>query len=85
MKIKKIDEVTCYSVINKEHTYEVNGKTIKVFSHDQQSTYGDDQYDTNIDESCVGLLTEDEEELFNDNVIGNYDLLKVGQELEIKE
>lgn len=79
--IKKIDDEITYQSITTTRTYEVNGKEVRVYSHDIQDSYTDNyEGDEDIDEDDLEKLTEEEQDVFKDNYS---ELEKVGEELKV--
>jgi hypothetical protein len=70
MKIQKIDEEVSYEKIVKELTIEVNGKKVRVYYEASQDIISGDYYNNyDIDESDSMLLTDDELEVLEDNLL----------------
>lgn len=67
MKIKKIDEELKYKQIDTEHTFEINGKSVRVREYQKQDMLFEDyESDTTINEKDLEKLTDEEaEELEN--------------------
>jgi hypothetical protein len=83
IEIEKIDEEETYRKITTTHTFKINGKEVRVYEYaynDEMS--GDQEYDSEIDEKDREELTEEEDEIFGDEV---YELMKakVGKKLSI--
>lgn len=70
MKITKTNEEITYQKKVTTHTFEVNGKEIRVYKEEFHDLYSADS-DRNIDENDINLLTEDELEALEDEI---YDL-----------
>ena len=85
MKIKKIDCEVTYLQKTETLTLDVNGRTIRLYAWqvDDQLT---SNYENNleIDQSDIKLLTEEEEEMINDEGYALFDL-KDGEVLEVED
>lgn len=77
--IKKEDEEITYQNITTTHTFNVNGKEVRVYSYNMQDN-GQSNYeaDQTIDEDDLAKLTELETEVFGENLQDWLDL-KVGE------
>ena len=82
MKIKKTDEETTYSQKSETHTFEINGKKVRVYTHDKQDMlFSDYDSDQQIDPEDAKGLTEVEFEALGEYLIEAVDT-KVGEEWE---
>jgi hypothetical protein len=79
--IEKIDEEITYQKKTTTHTFKVGDKEVLVYEY-ADLVDGQEEYDTEIDENDREALTEEEEEVFSDEI---YDLMKakVGKKLKI--
>lgn len=84
MIIKKIKEEVTFQEKATNHIFEVNGKEIKVGHWFKDSTYGDYDNETTIDEDDKKLLTETELEEFEEYMSENLDL-KVDEEWDTEK
>lgn len=81
--IKKESEDVTYKNITTMHIFNVNGKEVRVYAYDKQDmTQSDYENDTIIDEDDEMNLTEEENEVLDDQL---YELcnLKVGKTIKI--
>jgi hypothetical protein len=67
MTIKKTDEEVTYKKVTTMHTFEVNGKTVRVYEHIFFDIFGGDK-DYNIDERDAETLTKEEVEELEDKL-----------------
>lgn len=85
MKIKKLDEEITYQKKCETLTFEINGKEVRVYSWYIDGELEGYDSDYEVDEDDKKELTEEEWDLFNDNLL---DLMssetKVGEELEVE-
>lgn len=83
MKIKKLSSEVTYKKINTEHTFELNGKEIRVYDYAYFDSISND-YDNEIeiDERDKDKLTDEELELLDENEIEILEL-KDGEVTEI--
>lgn len=78
IKIEKTDEEITYKNITTTHTFKVNGKQVRVYVYDKQyPEQSDYENDTNVDEDDIEKLTEEEHEIFGEDLNEWLDL-KVG-------
>ncbi|MES2408767.1 MAG: hypothetical protein V4509_00520 [Patescibacteria group bacterium] len=81
MKIEKTDESTTYKRIITEHTFEVNGKPVRV----ETITSPEEEYDyPKVNGDDIANLTDEEHEIFGEDLNEWLDL-KVGELKEINE
>lgn len=73
MKIVKTSEDTTYFVKNTTHYFEVDGCIVRVYVYSKYSEY-DDEYEYEADEDDLEELTEEQRDIFNDNL---YDFIKM--------
>jgi len=77
LTIKKTGEEIIYSNITTIHTFDVNGKEVRVYNYDKQDME-QSQYECDQSISAEGL-TEEEIELFEE-VLNDHLALKVGEQ-----
>lgn len=81
--IEKKDEEITYKNITTTHTFLVNGKEVLVYAYDKQDMEQSDyENDTSIDEDCLEKLTEEEQEIFEEDLYGRLEM-KVGEKEEV--
>ena len=82
IKIKKINEEITYKEVSTTHTLQINDKKIRVYEYSKQSDWSYDQpdYDVNIDETDIKLLSDEEYELIGENLT---DLVGLDKEEEM--
>jgi len=83
IKIEKTEEEVTYSNITTTHTFKVNGKTVRVYCYDKQDREQSDyENDTSVDENDIEALTDEEHEIFGEDLNEWLDL-KVGDKKEL--
>jgi hypothetical protein len=81
--IKKTEEEETYRQITTTHTFEVNGKKVRVYCYDKQDMQMEDyENDTTVDENDIAKLTDEEHEIFGEDLNDWLDL-KVGELQEV--
>lgn len=69
IKIKKLGEEITYKNITTTHTFEVNGKNVRVYCYDKQDMEQSDyDNDTVIDEDDEEQLTQEEHGAFEEDL-----------------
>lgn len=83
IKIEKTDEGIIYKNITTTHTFKVNGKEVRVYCYDKQDMEQSDyENDINVDEDDIKALTNEEREIFGEDLNEWLDL-KVGELKEV--
>lgn len=79
--IEKIGKEITYKNITTTHEFLVNRKQVLVYCYDKQNI-AESEYenDITIDEDCLEALTEEEQEIFEEE-LNDYLKLKVGKKL----
>jgi hypothetical protein len=78
--IKKENEEITYSNVTTTHTFDVNGKKVRVYCYDKQDMgVSDYENDHTIEEDDLEKLTEEEHEAFGEDLY-SYLALKEGEE-----
>jgi hypothetical protein len=78
--IKKDSEEITYSNITTTHTFDVNGKKVRVYRYDKQDMeMSDYENDETIDENDLEALTDLEHEAFGED-LGSWFMLKEGEQ-----
>ena len=79
---KKEEEIT-YKQITTTHTFKINKKEVRVYCYDKQDMQMEDyESDTTIDEEDIEELTEEELQIFEDE-LNEYLDMKVGELKEV--
>jgi hypothetical protein len=81
MKIKKTDEEVTFIKKVVKHTFDINGKEVRVIEESYYSPYDTEDYDTNIHEEDYEKLNELEQEAMGEE-LNDLVKLEVGGELE---
>jgi hypothetical protein len=85
MEVKKEFAEVTYSQVSTTHTFDVNGKKIRVYVHIKaDSIFSDYDNEESIDEKDKETLTDDELQLLDDNLVELLELEK-GETLKIEE
>ena len=79
MKIKKTNEKITYLKKTTEHSFEVEGKEVRVYEHYIDSADGEYDADQEINEKDLATLTDEEREVFGEDLQAWLDL-KVGED-----
>lgn len=81
IKIEKKSEDITYRKSESTIEFEVNGKTLRVYVHEDSDDQVGSDYD--IDEKDLATLTDDEREAFEDEGIWNLAKMKDGEKLKV--
>lgn len=68
IKLKLLESKVTYKKKTTQHTFEVNGKEIRVYEHSFNDMYSHYEYETEIDERDREGLTDEETEYLEDNL-----------------
>jgi hypothetical protein len=84
MKIKKIDEDEVYKRTTTNHTFKVGkeGKSVQVLEYQTSEVDEIDNDSPFINEDDLAKLTDEEQEIFGEN-LGDFMDLEIGEEVDI--